>query len=76
MDAYLSISGNRMYMVMKRLTAISTLLMSVTLIASIYGMNFTFMPELGMRFGYVGVLCSMLLIATALYLYFRKIKWL
>ena len=76
MDAYLSISGNRMSMVMKRLTAISTLLMSVTLIASIYGMNFTFMPELGMRFGYVGVLGGMLLIATALYLYFKKIKWL
>ena len=76
MDAYLSISGNRMNQVMKRLTAISTLLMSVTLIAGIYGMNFTYMPELSARYGYIGALVSMLLVALTLYLYFRRIKWL
>jgi magnesium transporter len=76
MDAYLSVSGNRMNMVMKRLTSISTILMSVTLVAGIYGMNFDFMPELKWRFGYVGALGSMLLIGVAIYLYFRKIKWL
>lgn len=76
MDAYLSISGNRMNMVMKRLTAISTLLMSVTLIAGIYGMNFTYMPELALRYGYAGALGAMLIVAIALYLYFRHIRWL
>jgi magnesium transporter len=35
MDAYLSISGNRMNMIMKRLTSIATILMSVTLVAGI-----------------------------------------
>ena len=53
MDAYLSVSGNRMNKIMKRLTSISTILMSVTLIAGIYGMNFTLMPELRWRYGYV-----------------------
>jgi magnesium transporter len=76
MDAYLSVSANRMNVVMKRLTSISTILMSVTLIAGIYGMNFDFMPELKWRFGYVGALGSMLLIGIAIFLYFRKIKWL
>jgi magnesium transporter len=76
MDAYLSVSGNRMNMIMKRLTVISTILMSVTLIAGIYGMNFEFMPELKWKFGYVGALGSMLVIGIAIYLYFRKIKWL
>ena len=76
MDAYLSISGNRMNMVMKRLTSISTILMSVTLIAGIYGMNFLYMPELGWRYGYVGALSSMVVIGLAIYYYFRKIKWL
>jgi magnesium transporter len=76
MDAYLSVSGNRMNIVMKRLTAISTILMSVTLIAGIYGMNFRHMPELDWKFGYVGVLLSMLIIGLAIYFYFRKIKWL
>jgi magnesium transporter len=76
MDAYLSVSGNRMNMIMKRLTSISTILMSVTLVAGIYGMNFDFMPELKWRYGYVGALVSMLGIAIALFVYFRKIKWL
>jgi magnesium transporter len=76
MDAYLSIAGNRMNMVMKRLTAISAILMSVTLVAGIYGMNFLYMPELGWRYGYIGALISMVLIGLAIYYYFRRIKWL
>lgn len=75
-EAYLSVSGHRMNLIMKRLTSISTILMSVTLIAGIFGMNFKYMPELGWRYGYVGVLAAMLGIALALYSYFRKIKWL
>ncbi len=76
MEAYLSISGNRMNMVMKRLTSISAILMSMTLVAGIYGMNFTYMPELGWRYGYSGALVSMVVIGLGLYLYFRKINWL
>ncbi|MBA2503674.1 MAG: magnesium/cobalt transporter CorA [Pyrinomonadaceae bacterium] len=76
MDAYLSMSGNRMNQVMKRLTSISTILMSATLIAGIYGMNFTYMPELVWRYGYIFALASMVAVALGLYLYLRKIKWL
>jgi magnesium transporter len=76
MDAYLSVSGNRMNMVMKRLTSISTILMSVTLIAGIYGMNFDFMPELKWRFGYVYALLSMVVVGLALYIYLKKVKWI
>lgn len=76
MDAYLSISGNRMNMIMKRLTSIATILMSVTLVAGIYGMNFDYMPELKWRYGYVGALLSMVVVGLAIYSYFRKIKWL
>jgi magnesium transporter len=75
-DAYMSVSGHRMNLIMKRLTSLSTILMSVTLVAGIYGMNFKFMPELHWRYGYVGALLSMLGLALILYLYFRKIKWL
>jgi magnesium transporter len=76
MDAYLSVASNRMNMVMKRLTSIATILMSVTLIAGIYGMNFRIMPELDWRYGYVFALVSMLLVGVGLYLYLRKVKWL
>ena len=76
MDAYLSVAGNRMNQVMKRLTSISTILMSVTLIAGIYGMNFVFMPELKWRYGYVFALLSMVGVGLALYAYLKKVKWI
>lgn len=76
MDAYLSVSGNRMNKVMKRLTSISTILMSVTLIAGIYGMNFALMPELRWRYGYVFALSSMVVVGLALYVYLKKVKWI
>jgi magnesium transporter len=76
MDAYLSVSGNRMNKIMKRLTSISTILMSVTLIAGIYGMNFVFMPELRWRYGYVYALVSMVVVGLALYVYLKKVKWI
>lgn len=76
MDAYLSVSGNRMNMVMKRLTSIATILMSVTLIAGIYGMNFEYMPELKWRYGYIFAWLSMVGVSIGLYYYLRKVKWL
>ncbi|MDT5059899.1 MAG: magnesium transporter [Acidobacteriota bacterium] len=76
MDAYLSVQGNRMNIIMKRLTSIATILMSVTLIAGIYGMNFTRMPELGWKYGYVVALTSMVVVGFALYFYFKKRNWL
>jgi magnesium transporter len=76
MDAYLSIQGNRMNMIMKRLTSVATILMSVTLIAGIYGMNFKLMPEISWKYGYVFALSSMVVLGFGLYLYLRKIKWL
>lgn len=76
MDAYLSVSGNRMNKIMKRLTSISTILMSVTLIAGIYGMNFAFMPELRWRYGYVYALGSMVVVGLALYAYLKKVNWI
>ena len=76
MDAYLSISGNRMNLIMKRLTSIATILMSVTLVAGVYGMNFDYMPELKWRYGYVGALLSMLVVGLGIYSHFRRIKWL
>lgn len=76
MDAYLSISNNRMNLIMKRLTSISTILMSVTLIASIYGMNFLIMPELEWRYGYVFALSIMLAIGVILFMFLRRTRWL
>jgi len=47
-----------------------------TLIASIYGMNFHFMPELGWSLGYPLALAFILVSAVLPYLYFRRRGWL
>jgi magnesium transporter len=76
MDAYLSVSSNRTNLVMKRLTSVATILMSVTLIAGIYGMNFDYMPELKWRYGYIFALGSMVAVGLGIYLYLKKSKWI
>jgi len=62
--------------IIKIFTVVSVIFMPPTLIASIYGMNFKFMPELDWKYGYLFALFLMLL-STLLILYiFRKKKWL
>jgi magnesium transporter len=75
MDALMAQTSNRLNQVMKTMTALSTILMSVSLVAGVYGMNFRNMPELGLHYGYYYALTLMAAIAVGLALYFRKIKW-
>lgn len=76
LDAYLSVASNRLNYVMKRMTALATILMSVTLISSTYGMNFQNMPELQWPYGYAYALGLMLAIAVGLAVLFMRIDWL
>jgi magnesium transporter len=75
LDAYLSAASNRLNRVMKTLTASSIILMSVTLIASIYGMNFVHMPELDWGLGYLWALGLMAVIAGTLTYVFRRMDY-
>lgn len=47
-----------------------------TMVAGIYGMNFTFMPELQWQYGYPVVLMSTVILCIVLYFLFRKSGWL
>jgi magnesium transporter len=47
-----------------------------TLVAGIYGMNFSYMPELGWHYGYFGALAAMVLLSLLLYRLFKKSGWL
>jgi magnesium transporter len=76
LEAHLSVVSNRLNMIMKRMTALATVLMSVTLIASIYGMNFDTIPELHWGYGYPYALGLMLIIGTVLTVIFKRIDWL
>jgi magnesium transporter len=47
-----------------------------TLVASVYGMNFRHMPELGWIFGYPFALCLMAAFAILPYIYWKRKGWL
>ena len=62
--------------IIKIVSVVSVVIMPPTLIASIYGMNFRFMPELGSVFGYPLALVAMVGAAILPYWYFRRRGWL
>ncbi|MBW7926494.1 MAG: magnesium/cobalt transporter CorA [Fimbriimonadaceae bacterium] len=72
LDTRLNIISNRLGETMKMLTVAATILMSVTLVSSIYGMNFRHMPELAQPWGYPVALLLMVLIAGIELWVFRK----
>ena len=76
LEAYLSVVSNKMNEIMKVLTIIATIMMPLTLIAGIYGMNFRFLPELEWRYGYFAILALMAVVAGIMLVYFRRKKWI
>lgn len=76
MDAtvgFININQNK---IIKIFSVASVALLPPTLIASVYGMNFKFMPELDWQYGYPYVLALMVASALGPMLYFRKRGWL
>ena len=76
MDAtvgFININQNK---IIKIFSVASVALLPPTLIASIYGMNFDFMPELRQGWGYPMSLALMVLSALVPMWYFRKRGWL
>jgi Mg2+ and Co2+ transporter CorA len=62
--------------VVKKLTAITVILMLPTLIASHFGMNFAFMPELKVWWTYPTVIAVQFVLMGVGLFWFRKIDWL
>ncbi|MDN3480606.1 magnesium and cobalt transport protein CorA [Arthrobacter sp. APC 3897] len=60
----------------KRISSWAAILFAPTLIGAIYGMNFENMPELSWAWGYPLALGAMVIMAAALYLTFKRNKWL
>jgi magnesium transporter len=70
---YVNIEQNK---IIKIFTIVSVIFMPPTLIASIYGMNFAFMPELDKKWGYPSAILFMVLSSLIILYYFKKRKWL
>ncbi|MCX5649193.1 MAG: magnesium/cobalt transporter CorA, partial [Planctomycetota bacterium] len=75
-ETYMSVVTNRTNEVIKVLTIIATVFMPITFIASLYGMNFRFMPEIYWKWGYPAALLLMVVSTAWMVWFFRRRKWI
>jgi magnesium/cobalt transport protein CorA len=69
-------AANRTSEIARVLTVVSSIMLPLTLIAGIYGMNFENMPELKWELGYPGALGVMLAVGVGLLGAFWRLGWL
>jgi magnesium transporter len=72
MNTYLSLSDQKNNEVVRLLTIFSVFFLPLNFIAGVYGMNFSFMPELSWKLGYAFALCLMAIVVIVIYLWFRR----
>jgi magnesium transporter len=60
----------------KKISAWAAILFAPTLIGTVYGMNFDYMPELHWRYGYPFAMVLMVMVSVTLYLVFKRRGWL
>jgi magnesium transporter len=75
-ETYLSITNLRLGEVMKTLTIFTAVLMPMTVITGIYGMNFEHMPELKQSWAYPVTLGLMVVVAGGVLGFFRRKGWI
>jgi magnesium transporter len=77
MELHLAATSNKLNEVMKVLTMISTVVLPMTLVAGVYGMNFhRGMPELDWQYGYPFALALMLTMGFGSLALFKWKKWI
>jgi magnesium transporter len=76
LNLHFNVIANRTNDVVKTLTIFSAVILPLSLIAGIYGMNFENMPELKTKYGYFFILGSMAIVAIALLVYFWRKGWI
>jgi Mg2+ and Co2+ transporter CorA len=75
-EAYNSSLNANLNETIRTLTVIATIILPLTLISGIYGMNFDVMPELHSPFGYYYSLLLMGAVAGGMVIYFKNKKWI
>jgi len=75
-DIHFSVTANKTNEVMKILAVFSAIMLPLSLIAGIYGMNFENMPELKTEHGYYMTIGFMILVAVGLLFYFWRKGWI
>ena len=75
-DTFLGLINLQQNRIIKIFTVVSVIFMPPTLFASLYGMNFKFMPELSWKYGYPFSIGLMILFSGVVLYYFKRKKWL
>lgn len=75
-EGRISTLSNQLNKTIRIMTSWSIILMSMAVVAGVYGMNFTRMPELDWRYGYPFALGIMALVGGGLFTYFRRRGWI
>lgn len=75
LDTYASVISNNVNDIMKRMTAVSIVLMIPTLVASFYGMNVD-VPMSRWPLGFWAIVAGSLLLSVIIYLILRRSRWL
>jgi magnesium transporter len=75
LDAYLSVTSNRMNEIMKTLAIISTIFLPLSFVAGVYGMNFETMPILHWQYGYYYIWAVFIVMAAGMMWYFKRRGW-
>ncbi len=75
-DLYISEISLKMNQIMQFLTIITAVFVPISFLAGLYGMNFSYMPELQFKYGYYALLTVMLLVILFLIWNFKRKKWL
>lgn len=76
LDAYLSVTSNRLNQVMKVLTIISTIFLPLSVITGFFGMNFEYLPGLKWEYGVLAATVFMGAVAAGMLWVFRVRRWL
>ena len=74
-DAYLSIVSNRVNSVMKGLSLVATIILPLTFVTGIYGMNFHRMPLVQDPHGFWITCAVMVALGAAMFAWFRSKGW-
>jgi len=72
----LAVASNAQNEEVKKISAWAAILFAPTLVGTVYGMNFEYMPELGWAFGYPFALLLMFLVSAVLFGLFRRRGWI
>ncbi len=72
LDTYRAVVAERANEVMKVLAVFSAILLPLSVIAGVYGMNFVNMPELSLPWAYFAVVGVMASVALSLWVYFAR----